>query len=260
MVSVLMLGDIVGSSGRAAVAKWLPDIKRSERVDLVIANGENAAHGFGITPKILQEIFRMGIDVVTGGNHSWDKKETIPLFTEFPTRLLRPHNYPQVNPGRGWSIVPGPFGMKIGIINLMGRVFMDPVDCPFQVFERIIEEIRRETSCIVVDFHAETTSEKAAFAWFVDGRVSAVVGTHTHVQTADERILPRGTGLLTDLGMNGPIDSVIGMKTEIILDRFVKKVHDKMEVADGPGIFQGALVKIDSETGRCLEIQRLQRR
>ena len=255
-----MLGDIVGSSGRSAVAKWLPDIKRSERVDLVVANGENAAHGFGMTPQIVKELFRMGIDVITGGNHTWDKKEIIPLFSEFPDRILRPHNYPKVNPGKGWTIVKTPFGVKVGIINVMGRIFMDPVDCPFQSFESIIDQMREETSIIIVDIHAETSSEKSAFAYFVDGRVSAVVGTHTHVQTADERVLNRGTGFLTDLGMNGPIDSVIGMKKEIIIDRFVKKVAQKMDVADGPGIFQGALIKVDLDTGRCLEIQRLQRK
>lgn len=256
---IALLGDIVGSSGRKAVAHWLPQFKLENSVDLVIANGENAAHGFGLTPQITDEIFACGVDVITGGNHTWDKKEVHSVLEKFPDRVIRPGNYPKTSTGKGWTVVQAKNGVKVGVVNLMGRVFMDPLNCPFQEFEEIYQQIRKETPLICLDFHAEASSEKQAMGYFVDGRISVMVGTHTHVQTADNRVLPKGTGYITDMGMNGPLDSVIGMKKEIILERFTKKQPIRMEVADGPGIFQGVLVHVDSLSGRCQSVERIQK-
>ncbi len=254
-----MIGDIVGSSGRKAAEFWVPKLREEFELDLVIANAENAAHGFGLTPSIAKEIFKVGIDVLTGGNHTWDKREVIQAMQEFPKTILRPANYPPETPGRGITCVHGKSGHLIGIVNLMGRIFMDPLDCPFQTLKREIEGLRRETKLIFVDIHAEASSEKYAMGWFADGLVSVVAGSHTHVQTADERIFPKGMGFLSDLGMTGPVDSIIGMKKEIIIERFLKKQPFKMEVADGPGSLQGAVFTVDSDSGRCLKIQRLQK-
>jgi len=259
LIKILFLGDIVGSSGRAAVKRWLPEIKAEHALDLVIANGENAAHGFGLTLQIAKEIFDCGVNIITGGNHTWDKKEVVQALQTYPETIIRPLNYPTGTPGRGWTVVHGKSGHKIGIINVMGRIFMDPLDCPFQAFRREIESIRRETPIILLDIHAEASSEKYAMVNFVDGLVSAVVGTHTHVQTADERIFPKGTGFLSDAGMNGPMDSIIGMKTEIILDRFLKKMPIKMEVAEGPGMFHGVIFSVDSDDGKCKAVERVRR-
>jgi metallophosphoesterase (TIGR00282 family) len=252
----LFIGDIVGSSGRSALKKFLPSIKQERNIHFTVANAENAAHGFGLTPIVAEEIFQAGVDVLTGGNHSWDKKEIETVFSKYPERALRPSNYPPELSGKGFAIAK--WGRhSIGIVNLMGRVFMDPLNCPFHEFDRIHETLKKECSMIFVDFHAEATSEKAAMAWYLDGKVSCISGTHTHVQTADERILPRGTGFLSDAGMTGPYDSIIGMKTEIIVQRFLKKIPIRMEVAEGRGILQGVIFQIDPETGRCLNIERV---
>ncbi len=256
---ILFLGDIVGSSGRDAIRKYLPELHQKRAVDFIIANGENAAHGFGLTPTIAKEIFDLGIDVITGGNHTWDKKEGVAAFHQFPDRLIRPANYPPETTGKGWTVVTSKSGHKIGVINLMGRIFMDPLDCPFQTFKKMIETVRKETKVILLDFHGEATSEKYAMANYVDGQVSAMVGTHTHVQTADDYIFPKGTGYLSDAGMNGPLHSIIGMKTEIILQRFLTKLPHKMEVAEGPGMFHGVIFEIDSDSGKCQSVERIRR-
>lgn len=259
LLKILFLGDIVGQSGRQALSTHLPELKQNAGLDLVIANGENAAHGFGLTPSIANEIFSLGVDVITGGNHTWDKKEIHQAIQANPQKIIRPANYPSGTAGRGSTVVYGKSGHKIGVINLMGRVFMDPLDCPFRALESELESIRRETNIVLVDLHAEVTSEKAAMAWFADGRISALVGTHTHVQTADERIFPKGTGFLTDAGMNGPHDSIIGMKKEMIIERFLKKTPVRMEVAEGPAVFQGAIFTIDSDDGKCKTIERIRK-
>lgn len=258
-VKILYLGDIVGSSGRQVIAKRLPEIRDEHEPDLVIANGENAAHGFGLTLSIARDIIDSGVDVITGGNHTWDKREVVQAIETFPERILRPANYPPGTPGVGAAVIRTRTEIEIGVINLMGRVFMDPLDCPFQTFEREIEKVRARTRLILVDLHAEASSEKQAMGYFVDGRVSALVGSHTHVQTADERILPKGTGYLTDAGMNGPLDSIIGMKKEIIIERFLKKLPLKMEVSDAPGRLHGVLFVLDRKTGKCVDIERIQR-
>lgn len=259
LTRILFLGDVVGASGRKILATHIPSLRKEFQIDLVIANGENAAHGFGITPSIVKDLLSAGVDVITGGNHTWDKKEGVQAFEEYSKFLVRPANAPLTTPGKGAQIFTTRMGQKVGVINLMGRIFMDPLDCPFVAFDREYEMLKNETPLIFVDIHAEASSEKAAMAWHTDGRASAVVGTHTHVQTSDERIFPRGTGFLTDAGMNGPLESIIGMKKEIILERFLKKMPIKMEVAEGPGPLCGVVFELDSDSGRCLKIHRLLR-
>lgn len=250
----------MGASGRKTVHQWLPRLKEEFSPELIVANGENAAHGFGITPSIAQEILQSGVHVITGGNHTWDKKEVKIAFEKFPQILIRPANYPPNVPGKGITVVQGVRGTPIGIINLMGRTFMEAIDCPFRTFDREIEGLRAKTKIILLDMHAEATSEKVAMGQYADGRVSAVVGSHTHIQTADEKILFRGTGYLSDAGMNGPDDSIIGMKSEIILRKFLTKIHEKVEVADGPATLHGVVFSIDSESGQCKAIHRVQRK
>lgn len=257
VIKVLFLGDIVGSSGRKIVEAWTPLIRKEMKIDFVVANAENSAHGFGVTPQTANEIFRAEVDCLTGGNHTFDKKEVNQCFQEFPDRVLRPANYPPGTSGKGVTVLMSKSGHKVGVINLMGRVFMEPIDCPFQAFEREIESLRRQTPIILLDMHAEASSEKQALARLADGRISCFVGTHTHVPTADQRILPKGTGYLTDCGMNGPYDSIIGMKSEIILERFIKKQHVRMEVAEGPGSFWGVVFHIDTDNGKCVDIERV---
>lgn len=252
---VLFIGDIVGKTGRGAVRALLPLIINKYKVDLVIANAENAAGGFGITEKVASELFSYGINVLTSGNHIWDKKESIPYIGK-ESRIIRPLNYPPGVPGFG-SITWVVRDRKIGIINLSGRVFMSNIDCPFRVGLSEIERLREETNIIIVDFHAEATSEKIAFGYYVDGRVSAVIGTHTHVQTADERILPKGTAYITDVGMTGPSDSVIGIDKEQIIERFLLQMPKKFETAKGNGIFSAVVVEINDDSGKATAIQRL---
>ena len=256
LVRIFFIGDIVGNPGRIAVRELLPDIMQRYAVDIVIANGENAAGGFGITPAIAEELIGLKIDVITSGNHIWDKKEIIDYIKD-KKWLLRPANYPEETPGFGWSIIKTNSNIKIGIINLCGRVFMDNLDCPFRAAREIIKEIEQETPVIVLDMHAETTSEKAAMGWFLDGSISAVIGTHTHVQTADERILPRGTAFITDAGMTGSINSVIGMQKEIVLERFLTQMPRKFEVATKDMVLQGVLVSIASKSGKAEAIERV---
>lgn len=252
---VLFIGDIVGKPGRIAVKSLLPGLIERLRIDFIIANGENAAGGFGITEKVAKELFQHKINVITTGNHVWDKKEDISYIANEPL-ILRPFNYPPGVPGQG-SIIYTLKGLKIGVINLAGRVFMTPVDCPFRAGLSEIERISGETRIIIIDFHAEATSEKIALGYYLDGMVSAVIGTHTHVQTADERILPKGTAYITDVGMTGPIDSIIGIEVPQIIERFLYQMPKKFDVAKGRSILSAVLIDINTKTGLARSIQRL---
>lgn len=253
---ILFIADIVGRPGREALAAALPDLRARHEPALVIANGENLAAGFGVTPKLVRELFDMGVGVITSGNHVWDRKEGVALLDEEP-RLLRPANYPPGNPGFGSIVVSTPAG-KAAVVNLQGRVFMAPIDDPFRVGRRLIEELRAETPVVVVDFHAEATAEKQAFAHHVDGLASVVVGTHTHVPTADERILPGGTAYLTDLGMTGSHAGVIGHRADAALQRTMRQTPVRLEPATGDLRVQGALAEVDPRTGRARRIERVE--
>ena len=256
VAKILFIGDIVGKPGRVAVRELLPAIIENHRIDLVVANCENAAAGFGVTREVVEELFRNRVDVLTSGNHIWDKKEVLEFVEDYET-LLRPADYPAGVPGFGSVAVPSPTGSFIGVINLAGRVFMHSLDCPFRSAEKEIAKLAKKASIILVDMHAEATSEKQALGWFLDGRVSAVVGTHTHVQTADERILPNGTAYITDVGMTGPFDSIIGTRKEIVLERFLTNMPNKFDVARGDARLQGVVLGVDPANGKALEIERL---
>lgn len=255
-MKILFIGDIVGKPGRTAVRELLHGLIADKGIDLVIANCENAAAGFGVTREIVEDLYSYRIDVLTSGNHIWDKKEVLDYISDYET-LLRPANYPPGVPGRGSVIMPTSSGAYVGVLNLAGRVFMQPIDCPFRTAEKEIQLLKKKANIIIVDMHAEATSEKIAMGWFLDGRVSAVVGTHTHVQTADERILPGGTGYITDAGMTGPFDSVIGTRTETVLDRFLLQMPNKFDVAKGDVRLQGVLFDIDTKSGRTEAIERV---
>jgi 2',3'-cyclic-nucleotide 2'-phosphodiesterase len=257
--SILYIGDIVGASGREAISRELPALKDELQPDFIIMNAENAAHGFGLTPSIARDLFKLGADVLTGGNHTFDKKEIQEVFREFGDRVLRPANYPDKTPGQGSAIVQARDGTEVGVLNLMGRVFMDPLDCPFQAFDREWEKFSGRCKFLFVDVHAEATSEKYALAYYADGKAAAMVGSHTHVQTADDQIFEKGMGYLSDAGMTGPSDSIIGMKKEIILQRFTQKRPIRMEVAETRGILQGVYYRLSRETGRCLELKRIRK-
>ena len=259
-MKVLLIGDIVGQPGRKAVSRLVPSLRRELALDLVIGNAENAAGGAGLTPATADELIDAGIDVLTSGNHIWRKPEIHDRLIS-DARVLRPANYPPSNPGRGVGVYRTASGKPVGVINVIGRVFMpDHVDCPFRVVEQAVAEVRRQTSIILVDVHADATSEKVAMGWFLDGKVSGVFGTHTHIQTADERLLPQGTAYITDIGMTGPYDSVIGRKTEQILQRFLLQQPMRSEVAEGNVQLRGALVDIDPVSGRAVSIERIDRR
>ena len=253
---ILTIGDIFGRPGRRLIEVKLPELLRDRAIDFCIANIENAAAGFGITREIAHEMFAAGIDVFTSGNHIWDKKQIVPYLAEQP-RLLRPHNYPKGVPGTGVYIGETKKGERVGVLNLQGRTFMAPIDCPFTVGFETAEAMRRETPVIVVDFHAEATSEKQGMGWHLDGRVSAVVGTHTHVLTADERLLPRGTAYITDIGMTGAHDSVIGSDPRIALERMMLQIPNRLEPASGNLRITGAIIDIDASTGRASGIERI---
>jgi metallophosphoesterase (TIGR00282 family) len=256
-MKTLFVGDIVGKVGRMATKALLPTVVDRYKIDLVIANGENAAGGFGITDKIVSEILSYGIHIITTGNHVWDKKEFIAQITK-EDRLLRPLNYPPGAPGYGSIVYTLSNGEKVGVINISGRVFMSNMDCPFRTGKEEIERLSNLTKMIVIDFHAEATSEKIAFGYFMDGKVSAVIGTHTHVQTADEKILPSGTAYITDVGMTGPYDSIIGIEKEQVIQRFLTNIPVRFETAKGEGIFSAVVIEIDEKTGKATAIQRLQ--
>ncbi len=255
-MNILFIGDIVGRPGRELVRRGLGGLVQHHAVDLVIANVENAAAGFGLTKDIGDTFVEAGVDVMTSGNHIWDKKEVLEYMPLQP-RLLRPANYPAGAPGRGAYVAQTGDGRAVGVINVMGRVFMLQIDDPFAVVLREIEAIRHRTRVIIVDFHAEATSEKSAMGWHLDGKVTAVIGTHTHVQTADERILPNGTAYLTDAGMTGPHDSIIGMEREPSLGRFLTGMPMKFEPAAGNARLNGVLVEADDKTGRATKITRV---
>ncbi len=253
---ILFIGDIVGRPGRELVRRGLAGLVERHQADLVIANVENAAAGFGVTREIGDQLLDWGVDVMTSGNHVWDKKEALDYIGTEP-RLIRPANYPAGVPGRGSYVARTKAGVSVGVVNLMGRVFMISIDDPFAVALRAIETLRERTRIIFVDFHAEATSEKVAMGWHLNGRVTAVVGTHTHVQTADERILPKGTAYLTDVGMTGPHDSVIGVEIEAALGRFLTALPARFETASGNPRLNAAIVEADEQTGLARNIQRL---
>jgi len=255
-MNILFIGDIVGRPGRELIRKGARALAEKHGADLVIANAENSANGFGITKDIGDTILELGVDVMTSGNHIWDKKEALEYIAGEP-RLLRPANYPAGVPGRGSYIARTGDGREVGVINVMGRVFMTPIDDPFAVVLREIEAIRHRTRVIIVDFHAEATSEKVAMGWHLDGKATLVVGTHTHVQTADEQVFPGGTAFLCDGGFTGPHESVLGREIEPIIRRFKTNMPQKFEVAKHRVLLQGALVEVDDTTGRALSIRRL---
>jgi metallophosphoesterase (TIGR00282 family) len=256
MVRILFIGDIVGRPGRELVRRALGAIVEHHAVDLVIANVENAAAGFGITREIGDQFLEWGVDVMTSGNHIWDKKEALDYIGAEP-RLLRPANYPTGVPGNGSYLARSRDGRSVGVLNVMGRVFMTSLDDPFAVAVREIEALATRTRIIFVDFHAEATSEKMAMGWHLDGKVTAVIGTHTHVQTADERILPKGTAYLTDVGMTGPHDSIVGVEIDAALSRFLTGLPVRFETATGNPRLHAAVVDADEQTGLATDIERL---
>ncbi|MBU1261437.1 TIGR00282 family metallophosphoesterase [bacterium] len=244
---VLFIGDVIGKKGRRLVSAILPDLRKEKKIDLVIANGENTAGGFGINKKTADELLSGGVDIITGGNHIFSKKEVYEIIEEYP--IIRPANYPPAVPGRGYIIKNG-----LCVISLCGRVFMEPLDCPFRAADSIINEVSEKTKIIIIDIHAEATSEKVAMGWYLDGRVSAVIGTHTHIQTADARLLPKSTAYITDVGMVGARDSVIGMKKATILKKFLTQIPERFETAKEDGIFCAVVLEIDIESGYSLSI------
>lgn len=255
---ILLVGDVVGRPGRRAVSALLPQVVEETGASFVVANGENSAGGFGLTRATVDELLSCGIDVITTGNHVWDRREFVPAIAELP-RVLRPANFPDGAPGAGSLVVESRDGVAVGVVNLMGRTFMAPLDCPFRAADRILDAMRARTAVIVVDFHAEATAEKVAMGWFLDGRVSVVFGTHTHVPTADERVLPGGTAYLTDLGMTGPLDGIIGMDRQGVLAHLLSGLPHRYEVAPGRARMDMAVVDIDPATGRAHAITRFSR-
>ena len=257
-VRILAIGDVVGKPGRTIIKQKLGEFCRTELVDLVVANGENLSGGSGLMPAEADELFGVGVHVLTGGDHVWGKKDIIPYIDRTPN-LIRPANYPDQQPGKGHTIVETASGVKVGVIHLQGRVFMN-VQCedPFAVVKKLIEEIRPHTPVIAVDMHCEATSEKVAMGWWLDGKASFMFGTHTHIQTADERVLPQGTAYITDCGMTGPYESVIGRRIDRVLHRFTTGMPAHFEVATGDVRLCGALATVDSENGRALDIKRVE--
>jgi len=258
-MNILCIGDIVGKPGRQAIETLLPGLKKEYLTDLVVVNVENAAGGAGLTPNLAQDFFNMGCDVLTLGDHVWDQR-VLQDYLDESDYLIRPANFPNGVPGKGWCIKRLPSGQKVGVVNLLGRVFMRyGVACPFRSLEDIVQQIEKETPIILVDMHAETTSEKMALGHFMDGRVTAILGTHTHIQTADERVLEQGTAYITDLGMTGPYNSVIGQDKEIIIKRFLTSMPEKFHVAQEDTILHGVVITADEKTGKAQKIIRLQK-
>ena len=256
-MKILFIGDIFGKPGRKAVEVILPSLLEREKIDFCIANGENVAAGKGLTSILFKQLREFGVDVITSGNHIWHNREIIPFIEKEP-RILRPINYPSMVPGRGWYIYDIPLlKTKVAVISVMGRIFMRELDNPFNQIEAIVAKIRETTPNIIIDIHAEATSEKIAFAWLLDGTVSAVIGTHTHIPTADEHVMPGGTAYISDSGMTGPYDSIIGVKKEIILEMFKTQMPVKHEVATGDIQFHSVLLDIDAQTGKAVSIRRL---
>lgn len=259
-MKILLIGDIVGKPGRRAVSELVPRLKKEEGITCVIGNGENAAGGSGITPEIADDLFKSGIDCITSGDHIWKRSQIYERLRE-DTRILRPANFPEGTPGQGSTVINVSNAGPIGVINLTGRVFMPyHFDCPFKTADREIERLLPSTRVIIVDIHAEATSEKIALGWYLDGRVTAVFGTHTHIQTADERILPSGTAYITDLGMVGPYDSVLGRRYDQIINRFLTQMPTKFELAEDNIQLHGAILEVDTKTGKALSIERVQKK
>jgi len=254
--NIVYIGDVIGKPGRRVLSDFMPALLKRYSPQLVVANGENSAGGFGITPEVVAELRSFGVDVITSGNHIWDKREIID-YIDGDASLLRPLNFPVDNPGAGSFIFETPSGAKVGVINLAGRVFMPPVDCPFLAAGEEVEAIRAQTPIIIVDLHAEATSEKVAMAHYLDGRVSAVIGSHTHVQTSDERVLAGGTAAITDAGMTGPMDSVIGVEKDVIVRKFLSGMPERYGVAKKGLEVQGVCVTVESKTGRAVKIERI---
>lgn len=254
-MKILFIGDIFGSPGRRIVADHLDDIIKAQQIDLAIANAENAAGGFGITPAIAEELLGYGLDVLTTGNHVWDKREIVDYLPRQP-RLLRPANYANEDPGQGILVMRGRNGAECAIINLQGRTYMIPTDCPFRKADQLLGSLDPAVKVRFVDFHAEVTSEKMAMGWYLDGRVSAVIGTHTHIPTADTRILPGGTGYQTDAGMTGPYNSVIGVQTDLVLKRFLSGIPVRMEAAKGTVELHSVILDVDESTGKARSLRR----
>lgn len=258
-MNLLFVGDVVGKAGRQVLKQELPGLIDRHMVDLVVVNAENAAAGYGLTLSVMDELYKSGAQVLTSGNHIWDKKEILEIL-ERDERLLRPHNYPGEQPGKGYGLYETAAGLPVAVINLEGRVFMKNLDCPFRTADQILEEVSGRAKIILVDFHAEATSEKEALGHYLAGRVSAVVGTHTHVQTADEQILAGHTGYLTDAGMTGAQDAVIGNQKEPALQRFLTQLPVRLEVAKKDPLLCAVLLTIDEESGRCTALERIQKR
>ncbi|HTM11735.1 MAG TPA: TIGR00282 family metallophosphoesterase [Bryobacteraceae bacterium] len=256
MTNLLFIGDVFASPGRSMVARHLKDIVAAGNIHLAIANVENAAGGFGVNPQLADELFGYGLDVLTTGNHVWDKREIYDYFAGHP-RLLRPANYPEGLPGAGVVVVQASNGVDCAVINLQGRVYMPQTDCPFRKADKLLSELPTHVKVRFVDFHAEVSSEKVAMGWYLDGRVSAMVGTHTHIPTADTRILPEGTGYQTDAGMTGPYNGVIGVDKQIILERFLTQMPVRMEAARHGAELHGVVVEVDEATGRAAAIRRI---
>jgi metallophosphoesterase (TIGR00282 family) len=258
-MNILFIGDIVGSPGREAVKQLLPQLKKEYGLDFVIANAENAAGGSGINFKVSKELFDAGVDVLTSGDHIWKRREILQIIDNEP-RILRPVNFPSGAPGRGSNVFKTEKGFDIGIINVQGRVFMQAIDCPFRTTRAEVERLSKATSIIIIDIHAEATSEKVALGWYLDGLVSAILGTHTHIQTADERILPHGTAYITDVGMSGSVDSVIGRRIEDVLTHFITNIPQRFEVALENIQLQGAVIDVDEKTGKARTLIRIQKK
>lgn len=258
-MKILFVGDIVGKPGRNAVREFVPRLRERHGLDLCIGNSENSAGGAGITPDSADELLEAGLDLLTSGNHTFAKREIGPYLARAGSLQLRPANYPDGAPGRGEAVLSTPSGTRLGVINLEGRVFMKPLECPFRTADRLIQAMKADgVRCIFVDMHCEATSEKNAMGHYLDGRVSAVLGSHTHIQTADERILRGGTAYITDVGMCGPWDSVIGLRKESAIERFLTQRHSSFDLGQGDVRLQGAIVEIDEETGRARGIVRVQ--
>ena len=253
-MKVLFIGDIVGNPGRKAAREMIAVLKKEMPFDYCVSNGENSAGGTGITYIVAQELYKAGVNAITLGNHTWAKKE-VTNFIDSESRIVRPANYPQELPGKGSAVIDG----KLGVINLLGRVYMEGIDCPFKAAEREVEYLKSFVKVIIVDMHAEATSEKCALAWQLDGRVSCVAGTHTHVQTADERIFPCGTAFISDVGMTGPHEGIIGVDRNLVIEKFLTHMPVKFEVAKGLVQFNAIYLTIDDKTGKTLEIKRLSR-
>lgn len=260
MMTILFFGDVVGRPGRNAIKRYLTDLEPGERPDLVVANVENASGGRGIDPETAEGLRDDGVDVLTTGNHVWQSRLIGPYLEE-TSRLLRPHNYPPGCPGRGWTVVPTRrAGVPVAVVNLIGRVFMGDADCPFRAADEVLREVGDLARVIVVDMHGEATSEKGAMGRFLDGRVSAVIGTHTHIQTADDEVLPGGTAFLTDAGMCGPSDSVLGVRSDRVIARFLNQMPNRFDLATGPVLVQGASIAVDPDSGHAMGIRRVQAR